>query len=117
MNAYLKAFRNFDVAGIRSFLTDAAKEEFESSLPMLMGGLPQDIGDIFESSGMSEDKADETLQMIQGMMQPILKQMFNQAEIVSSEFVGEEFHFRLRSPVAGNVGDARKVWAGHFRGA
>ena len=101
MNAYLKAFRNFDIAGIRSFLTDAAKEEFESSLPMLMGGLPQEIGDLIESSGMSEDKADVTLQMIQGMMQPILKQMFSQAEIVSSEFVGEEFHFRLRVQLPG----------------
>ncbi len=101
MNAYLKAFRNFDVTGIRSFLTDAAKEEFESSLPMLMGGLPHDIGDIFENSGISEDKADETLQMVQGMMQPILKQMFSQAEIVSSEFVGEEFHFRLRVQLPG----------------
>ena len=96
MNAYLKAFRNFDVVGIRSFLTDAAKEEFESS-------------------GMSEDKADETLQMIQGMMQPILKQMFSQAEIVSSEFVGEEFHFRLRSQLPEMSEMLGRVWAGRFR--
>ncbi len=95
MNAYLKAFRNFDAGAMLSFLTGAAKEEFESSLPL--GGLPQEIEEIFYDSGLPEDEADETLQMIQGMMQPILKQMFSQAEIVSSEFVGEEFHFRLRS--------------------
>ena len=95
MNAYLEALRNSDVDTIRSLLTDAAKEEFES---MFMGELPQEIVDIVYNSGLPEEMVDETLQMIRGMMQPTLKRMLSQADIVSSEYVGDEFHFRLRVP-------------------
>ena len=98
MNEYLEAFRNFDVDAIRSFLTGSAKEEFESSLPILTGELPKEVREIYYNSGMPEDVVDETLQMIRGMMQSTLKQMFSRAEIVSSEYVGEEFHFRLKVP-------------------
>ena len=95
MNAYLEALRNSDVDTIRSLLTDAAKEEFESNF---MGELPQEILDIVYNSGLPEDVADETLEMIRGMMQPTLTRMLSQADIVSSEYVGDEFHFRLRVP-------------------
>ena len=98
MNAYLEALRNSDVDTIRSLLTDAAKDEFESSLPILMGELPQEIVDIVYNSGFPEEMADEALQMMRGMMQPTLKRMRSQADIVSSEYVGDEFHFRLRVP-------------------
>ncbi len=95
MNAYLEALRNSDDDTIRSLLTGAAKEEFES---MFMGELPQEILDIVYNSGLPEDVADETLEMIRGMMQPPLTRMLSQADIVSSEYVGDEFHFRLRVP-------------------
>ncbi len=98
MNAYLEAFRNFDVDAILPLLTDAAKKEFESRLPILMGELPQEMVDIAYNSGFPEEMVDETLQMIRGMVQPILRQMFSQAEIVSREYIGDEFHFRLRVP-------------------
>ena len=67
MNAYLEALRNSDDDTIRSLLTDAAKEEFEV---YFMGELPQEILDIVYNSGLPEDVADETLEMIRGMMQP-----------------------------------------------
>ena len=96
MNAYVEALRSLDAEGIGSLMTGAAKEEFESEmLPVLNGELPQYLVDIYYDV-MSADMVDEVLPMIREMMLPVLKQMFGQAEVVSSEHVGDEFHFRLR---------------------
>ena len=104
MNAYLKALRSFDVEGIRSLITGAAKEEFESAmLPLLKGELPKELVDMYYSvlhDMLPPEKADEMVdEMIQtakeGML-PILKQMFSSAEVVSSEYVGDELHFHIR---------------------
>ena len=98
MNAYVEALRSLDGEGIRSLMTGAAKEEFESAmLPVLNGELPQDLVDMYYDV-MPADMADEMLPMFREMMQPMLKQMFGQVEIVSSEHVGDEFHFRIRIP-------------------
>ena len=98
MNAYLKALRSLDVEVIRSLMTGAAKEEFESAmLPVLNGELPQDLVDMYYDV-MPADMADEMLPMFREMMQPMLKQVFGQVEIVSSEHVGDEFHFQIRIP-------------------
>ncbi len=71
MNAFVEAFKNLDSETIRSMLTGDARETFESD---------------FED--MPED------------MRPQIRQMLSQMEIVSSEYVGDEFHFRLRVPTA-----------------
>ena len=98
MNAYVEALRNLDAGGIHSLVTGAAKEEFESGmLPVLNGELPQDFVDMYYDV-MPADMADEMLPMFREMMQPMLKQMFGQVEIVSSEHVGDEFHFQIRIP-------------------
>ena len=98
MNAYLEALRSLDGEGIRTLMTGAAKEEFESAmLPVLNGELPQDLVDMYYDV-MPADMVDEMLPMLREMMQPMLKQMFGQAEIVSSEHVGDEFHFQIRIP-------------------
>ena len=98
MYAYMEAFRNVDGDTMRSLMTGAAKEEFESAmLPVLNGELPQDVVDMYYDV-MPADMADEMLPMLREMMQPILKQMFGQVEIVSSEHVGDEFHFQIRIP-------------------
>ena len=40
------------------------------------------------------------IQMIKGMAQnPIMQLIYSQVEIVSSEYVGDEFHFQLRIPM------------------
>ena len=98
MNAYVEALRSLDGEGIRSLMTGAAKEEFESAmLPVLNGELPQDLVDMYYDV-MPADMVDEMLPMLREMMQPMLKQMFGQVEIVSSEHVGDEFHFQIRIP-------------------
>ena len=104
MNAYVEALRSLDGEEILSLMTGAAKDEFESAmLPVLNGELPKHLVDISYSvthdmlpAEEADEFADELIQTTKGMMLPILKQMFGQAEVVSSEHVGDEFHFRLR---------------------
>ena len=99
MNAYLKVLRSLDAEGIRSLMTGAAKEEFESEvMPLLNGELPEEMAEVFYDM-LPAEKADEMVQRIREMMQPTLKQLLGRAEVVSSEHVGDEFHFRIRIPV------------------
>ena len=104
MNAYVEALRSFDVEGIRSLITGAAKEKFESAmLPLLKGELPKEMVDMYHSvfhDMLPPEKADEMVnEMIrtakEGML-PVLKQMFSSAEVVSSEYVSDELHFQVR---------------------
>ena len=107
MDAYVEALRNLDVEGIGSLVTGAAKEEFESAmLPILKGDLPKDMVDMYHSvahdmlpAEMADEMVADMLQTAKKMMRPALKQMYGQAEVVSSEHVGDEFHFRLRVPM------------------
>ena len=104
MNAYVKALRSLDVEGILSVVAGAAKEEFESEmLPFLKGELPQDLIDTYYSVAHDivppeklDEMADEWIQAMKGAMLPVLKQMFGSAEVVSSEYVGDELHFQVR---------------------
>ena len=69
MNAYVKAFKNLDAETLRSMLIADAREKFESDFEEV----PEEI-------------------------RPQIRQMLSQMEIVTSEYVGDEFHFRLRVP-------------------
>ena len=46
---------------------------------------------------------DDSEPEVQSMMESAFNQMFGGAEIVSSEYVGDEFHFQLRMPDALNT--------------
>ena len=74
MNAFVKAFKNLDAETIRSMLTADAGVTFES-----------------EFEDVPED------------MRVQMSQMLSQIEILSSEYVGDEFHFRLRVPMSPEV--------------
>ena len=71
MNVFVEAFRNLDAEVILSMLTEDARETF---------------GDNFQ-----DVPEDEHAQM---------RQIFSQMEVLSSQYVGDEFHFRLRVPIA-----------------
>ena len=95
MNAYLEALRDLDIDGMRSLMVGAAREDFEASgVPMLSGELPKEILDIFDEA--PEETVELMLPMIREMMPQMVKQMLSQAEIVKSEYVGDEYHFRVR---------------------
>ena len=101
MNAYLEAYRNVDADTMRLLLTGAPKEEFENGMMRVWNGngeLPQDLVDFVYGLVPRED-ADEILQQVKESRLPSLKQRNAQAEITSSEHVGDEFHFRIRIPV------------------
>ena len=101
MNAYLEAYRNVDADTMRLLLTGAPKEEFENGMMHVWNGngeLSQDLVDFVYGLVPRED-ADEILQQVKESRLPSLKQRNAQAEIASSEHVGDEFHFRIRIPV------------------
>ena len=72
MNTFVEAFKNLDTETIRPMLTGDARETFE-------------IADV---ENLTED------------MRTQFSQMMNSMKILSSEYVGDEFHFRLRVPMA-----------------
>ncbi len=83
MNAYLEASKHLDFKAALPLLTGAAKEEAESSLPALEDAKIE----IAETGPEAKRFAEE-----------ILSRTVGRTEIVSSEYVGGEFHFRLREP-------------------
>ena len=95
MNAYLEALRNLDVEGMRSLLVGDARKNLEANIPMFSGELPEEILSIFDEA---PEEVVEMLPMMREMMLQMLKQMLGQAEIVKSEYVGDEYHFRVRVP-------------------
>ena len=104
MNAYLEAYRNVDANAMRSLLTGAPKEEFENGMMRVWNGnaeLPQGLVDFVYRVVPKEDVAvaAEILQEVKESRLPSIKQRNAQAEIASSEHVGDEFHFRIRIPV------------------
>ena len=104
MYAYLEAYRNVDSDTMRSVLTGSAKEEFENGMMPVWNGsgeLPQEVVDFVYRVVPREDVevADAILQELRESQLPSIKQGNAQAEIASSEQVGDEFHFRIRLPV------------------
>ena len=96
MNAYLEALRNLDIDRMRSLMVGDAREDLEAAVPMFSGELPEEILSIFDD--VPEEVAELMLPMMREMMPQMLKQMLSQAEIVQSEYVGDEYHFRVRVP-------------------
>lgn len=104
MEAYVEALRSLDVEGILSVITGAAKEAFEGEmLPVLNGELPKELVDTYYSVAHDMLPPEQADEMVDGLIQtakegmlPILKQMLSSAEVVSSEYVGDELHFQVR---------------------
>ena len=75
MNGYVEALKNLDFETMLSFETAATREETRDVL-----------------DGFDNNQSDP---VARGMLQSML----SQAEIIGSQYVGEEFHFRLRVPL------------------
>ena len=104
MNAYVEALRSLDVEVLLTLMTGAAKEAFESDmLPVLNGELPKELVDTYYSvahnmlpAEQADEMVDDLIQTATEGMLPVLKQMLSSAEVVSSEYVGDELHFQVR---------------------
>ena len=107
MNAFLEALRSLDAERIRTLMTGTAKGKYESTILLLLNGeLPKEMVDMYYSlthDMLPAEKADEMLdKMIRGtkeMIRLVLAQTLGQAEVVSSEHVGDELHFRMSIPL------------------
>ena len=90
-----------------TLMTGTAREEIESTLRFLNGEIPDEIEDgmvDYLSEGRSEEMINEGLatyrEMIQGSeVRVMMQEWFGRTEIVSSGYVGDEFHFKLRTPM------------------
>lgn len=71
MNAFVEAFKNLDAETIHSMLIEDARETFEGDFE----DAPEDV-------------------------RTRVRQILRQMEVLGSEYVGDEFHFRLRMPMA-----------------
>ena len=139
MNAYVEALKNVDFEAILPFVTGAARDRIETSLRFLGGEFPEEL--VNETLNAIEDNLPEGVpealaeKTRESVIQSILKGLdasqtpegqakmregYSQIEIVSSEYVGDEFHFRLEAPTSdsprntGLVLKMRKV-AGEWR--
>ena len=113
-----KWYKNVDFEALLPLATGTARKNLEGLLRLLNGDgefLQEamnnvDIDDIVNNmdkdaipEGMSKaELADEALQMMPEIMQGMvgmMQEMYSGAEIVSSEYVGDEFHFRISVPM------------------
>ena len=119
MDTYLDAYRNFDFEALLPYVDGTARNHIETSLHIFSGGfssggfsedLANRISDEMseEKESISEKKGDNLQQMIleitqsskvQAKIREMIQEMYGKMEIVSSEYVGDEFHFGLRVPM------------------
>lgn len=123
MNAYVQAHRDADFEAMLPFATGTVRESIESSLRILGGAYsPEELVNNALNSFedvmpelMSEEAREEmreemirslreartTSQTPEGLARR-MRESFNQIEIVSSGYIGDEFHFRLEAPPSDN---------------
>ena len=101
MYAYVEALKNSDVEAVGSLVTETVKEQFEESVP---GEAPSkiEVGRVRNETEMPDEVVEEmaeaaTRQLEQQLFEPTRK-MYSRTEVVSSGYVGDEFHFQLRKP-------------------
>ena len=108
MNTYVDAYRNFDFEALLPYVTETARKHIEKTLHLLSGGFSEEFVDSI-ADGISEEMSEENgLQMMleitqspemQAKIHEMAQEMYGGMEIVSGEYVGDEFHFRLSVPM------------------
>ena len=89
MYAYLEAWRNLDHKAMGSLMTEQYRREGHED--------PSD-GDSINMSDEASDKGVETSRQLEPTVLESIREGRRQALLVSSEYVGDEFHFRLKQP-------------------
>lgn len=85
MNTFVKAFKNMDFEAMGSLMTGTAKEEFEKAAVM---GFPL----------MDPEIVPEMPAEMRQMVEQTVLEHFSRLEVVSSKYVGDEFHFKMGGP-------------------
>ena len=98
MYAYVEAFKNLDANAMRPLVTGTARELFEGRTPKIeIGEVRNEASDGTPDEIVEEMAEEMTRQLEQQLLDPTRK-MYSQTEVVSSGYVGDEFHFQLRKP-------------------
>ena len=115
MNAYVERLRNLDFEAALLLVTGDAKVWVESQLRRLNHRMSEEEQELMlqdhskklkSNEGIPEEAIKMIIQEFRRKMQPQeqakknranLERRFGQVEVVSNEYVGDEFHFRLRT--------------------
>ena len=100
MNTYVEAYRHLDFKAMQPLLTAEMRERRAASgapTGFMVEEVRRETADGTEVVSDPEVLEEARLQFERLMFEPVLK-MISQAEVVSSGYVGSEFHFRLGMP-------------------
>ena len=107
MNTYVEAYRNVNFQAMLPLITGTAREEIESALRFLNGEIPDEVANgmvDYLSEGISEEIVNDGMAMYQEIIRgpetrAAMQEMFGRTVIVSNGYVGDEFHFKLKTPM------------------
>ena len=96
MYAYVEAFKNLDGNAMRPLVTEEVmRRDYGDRIPI------QSIDEL--PAEMLAEMSAETLEVLINMLE-VARKSASRTEVESSEYVGDEFHFRLRTPVPEMLG-------------
>ena len=101
MNAFMEAFRNSDFKAMRSLLTANMRKGHSghegSEIPIEIREIQHESSDGIPDEAF-EARAEEKIRQLEPLLVESIRESQSQASVVSSEYVGDEFHFLLRLP-------------------
>ena len=106
MNAYVEAYRSANFEALLPLVTGSARDGIKGALPILSGEMPEEIlseaVDLL-SETMSEEELSNAMAMYREILQGLdvrtkIQEISGRTVIVSRGYVGDEFHFKLRTP-------------------
>ena len=129
MNTFVEGLRNEDFETILPFATGTPRELIVNSMLILSGKIPeewlnQQVNDALNAieavspEAMSEELVEDVTRSVLDGMEAMqaseevarMRGMLSQIEIVSGEYAGDEFHFRLGLPASDIPGPTRIVF-------
>ena len=103
MNAFMEAFRNSNFKAMRSLLTANMRNDMGhsghdgSEIPIEIREIRHESSDDIPDEAF-EAMAEEKIRQLEPLLVESIRESQSQASVVSSEYVGDEFHFLLRLP-------------------
>ena len=101
MDAYVEAWRNADFEAMRPLLTTdmrrRSSDDHDAEVSIEIGEVRNEgSGDIPDE--VIEAMAVEKIKQLKPLLDVSFREMQSQASAINGEYVGDEFHFRLRMP-------------------
>ena len=101
MDAYVEAWRNADFEAMRPLLTTDMRRrsspDHDAEVPIEIGKVRNEGSDDIPEE-VIEAMAVEQIKQLKPLLDASFREMQSQASAINGEYVGDEFHFRLRMP-------------------